>query len=570
MKVIFDSYPALYRSLKGYTKEQFMKDLVAGTIVGVVALPLAIAFGIASGVSPTQGLVTAIIGGFVAALLTGSTSQISGPTGAFIVIVTTISHEFGFEGLAIATVMAGIILLLMGLLKLGTIIRFIPYPIVIGFTSGIAVTIFTTQVKDLFGLDMGGNSPVGFLAKWDAYIGCFHTLNIWSVIFSLATIVIISLTIRYAKKIPAMLLAIVIMTIISYILKNFVGVSGIETIADRFTIETSLPKPQAIPFTFEAIQQLISPAFTIAILGAIVTLLSATMADGASGERHDSNMELVSQGVANMVVPFFGGIPVTGAVARTMTNIKNGGKSPISAIVHTVVLLLILLFLGGLTRHIPTACLAGVLAVVSYNMSEWRTIRSLCKGSRMEVIVLFTTLFLTVVFSLSLAIEVGMLMAMMLFLQRVSENTNVSVQDHHIDLQNEIDYAADTDKHVDLVKGVAVYEIDGPFFFGIANKFDDLMRRTVGTTKPIVRIIRMRKVPFIDSTGMHNLEMFIQSSQAKGIRIILSGVRPKVKESLERMKIDKLIGEDHVFDHINKAAVKANEIATAVAAEAME
>ena len=395
-----DFQPALFQTLKNYSKEKFLSDLMAGIIVGIVALPLAIAFGIASGVSPEKGLVTAIIAGFLISFLGGSTVQIGGPTGAFIVIVYGIIQQFGLEGLAIATVMAGIILVLMGAFKLGTVIRFIPYPIIVGFTSGIALTIFTTQIKDLFGLSIA-EVPADFLSKWAVYFRHFNTTNWLSLAIGVGSILLILLTPKFSKKIPGSLVAIVAMTLVSYFLRNHFGVTGIETIGDRFEINAAMPAPAALPFDMGTINQLLPAAFTIAILGAIESLLSATVADGVTGHKHNSNTELIAQGTANIIVPFFGGIPATGAIARTMTNINNGGKTPVAGLIHAAVLLLILLFLGPLTKHIPMACLAGVLVIVSYNMSEWRTFRSLMKNSRSDVAVLLATFFLTVIFDLT-------------------------------------------------------------------------------------------------------------------------------------------------------------------------
>lgn len=549
--------PKLFSALQSYSKEKFFADLMAGIIVGIVALPLAIAFGIASGVSPEKGLITAIIGGFIVSFLGGSSVQIGGPTGAFIVIVFGIIQTFGIEGLVIATFIAGLILVLMGLFHLGTVIRFIPYPIVVGFTSGIALTIFTTQMKDLFGLTME-KVPADFISKWIAYIQHFDTINLWATAVGVISIALIAITPKISKRVPGSLVAIIVMTVVVYILKNHFGITGIETIGDRFEINASLPDPEPLKFNIETINLLLPSAFTIAILGAIESLLSATVADGVIGERHNSNTELMAQGAANIIVPLFGGIPVTGAIARTMTNINNGGRTPIAGIIHAVVLLLILLFLGPLTKHIPMACLAGVLVVVSYNMSEWRTFRSLLKNPKSDVTVLLITLFLTVIFNLTIAIEIGLLLAILLFLRRVMETTNISVLRNELDLDKGNDQKT-TNEKLNIAPGVEVYEIDGPFFFGIANKFDEQMRN-IGD-RPLIRIIRMRKVPFIDSTGLHNFEIFFRSSQQEGIHIILSGVIPSVRATLHKAGLDKYIGEENIFDHINGAVAKANELA---------
>jgi sulfate permease len=530
---------------------------MAGIIVGIVALPLAIAFGIASGVSPEKGLITAIIGGFIVSFLGGSNVQIGGPTGAFIVIVYSIIQNYGLEGLAIATVMAGLILVLMGCFRLGTIIKYIPYPIVIGFTSGIALTIFTTQIKDLFGLTMA-EVPADFISKWIAYFRSFNTVNWSSLIVGIVSILLIILTPKISKKIPGSLVAIIIMTIVTYILKETFNITGIETIGDRFSnISNDVPEPQPLSINMNTINQLLSPAFTIAILGAIESLLSATVADGVTGDQHNSNTELIGQGVANIVVPFFGGIPVTGAIARTMTNINNGGRTPIAGIIHAIVLLLIFLFLMPLIKLVPMACLAGVLIIVSYNMSGWRTVRSLLKTPKSDVAVLLTTFILTVVFNLTIAIEIGLLLAVLLFLRRVSENVQVSV------LKDELDIAQGTEstqhETLDIAKGIEVYEIDGPFFFGVATKFDELMHNM--GDKPLVRIIRMRKVPFIDSTGLHNLEILVESSHREKIHVILSGVNPKVHETIKRARLNSIIGDEYIFDHITKAVTAANKLA---------
>jgi SulP family sulfate permease len=553
MKKKIDFQPSLFKALKTYSKEKFMSDLMAGIIVGIVALPLAIAFGIASGVSPEKGLITAIIGGFIVSFLGGSSVQIGGPTGAFIVIVYGIVQNFGLEGLAIATVVAGIMLLIMGLLKLGTVIKFIPYPIIVGFTSGIAVTIFTTQIKDWLGLSIE-RVPADFISKWIVYFQHIQTFNIWTFLVGVLSLLIIIYSPRFIKKVPGSLIAIILMTGIVYVLRHYLGFTQIETIGDRFTIDASLPEPEPISFNMETINLLLPSAFTIAILGAIESLLSATVADGVIGKKHNSNTELIAQGAANIIVPIFGGIPVTGAIARTMTNINNGGKTPVAGIIHAVVLLLILLFLGPLTRHIPMACLAGVLIIVSYNMSEWRTFRSLLKNPKSDVAVLLVTFFLTVIFDLTIAIEIGLLIAMFLFMKRVAETTHISVTTDEIDLSAESDVYREEEKLI-LPKGVEVYEIDGPFFFGIANKFDGVMQ-SLGN-KALVRIIRMRKVSFIDSTGLHNLESLCRLSEKEGIQVILSGVNERVRDVFVKTGFNDKIGNENICSHISEAVEKA-------------
>lgn len=550
-----DFQPVLFNTFKNYSREKFFADLMAGMIVGIVALPLAIAFGIASGVSPEQGLATAILAGFIISFLGGSTVQIGGPTGAFIIIVYGIIQQFGTEGLAIATVMAGVMLLLMGLFKLGTIIRFIPYPIVVGFTSGIALTIFTTQIKDLFGLSME-TVPADFLSKWAAYFQHFGTTNGLSLAVGTGSIFLIVITPKFSKKIPGSLIAIIVMTVISYLLRYHLGVKGLETIGDRFEINAGLPTPNKLAFSIGTIDQLLPAAFTIAMLGAIESLLSATVADGVTGHKHHSNTELIAQGAANIIAPFFGGIPATGAIARTMTNINNGGKTPVAGLIHAIVLLLILLFLGPLTKHIPMACLAGILVIVSYNMSEWRTFRSLLKNAKSDVAVLLTTFLLTVIFDLTIAIEIGLLLALVLFMKRMSEVTRITVAKNQIDLSHESEIYHEEEK-LQVPQGVEVYEIDGPFFFGVANKFDECMK-TIGD-KPAIRIIRMRKVPFMDTTGLHNLESLHRLSAKEKIPIILSGVNEQVHETLKKSGFSRLIGEENICSNIHEALKRAAE-----------
>ena len=556
MKNKFDFQPKLVSALKNYSKEKFMTDLMAGIIVGIVALPLAIAFGIASGVSPEKGLITAILGGFFVSLLGGCNVQIGGPTGAFIVIVYGIIQNFGIEGLAIATVVAGIILVIMGALKLGTVIKFIPYPIVVGFTSGIALTIFTTQMKDLFGLTMD-KVPADFISKWIAYFEHFDTMNLWSLLIGLTSIVIIAITPKFSKKIPGSLIAIILMTVVVYVMRYHLGITGIETIGDRFTINASLPGPETINFNMETINLLLPSAFTIAMLGAIESLLSATVADGVTGDKHNSNTELIAQGAANIIVPVFGGIPVTGAIARTMTNINNGGKTPIAGIIHAVILLLILLFLMPLAQYIPMACLAGVLVIVSYNMSGWRVFKALLKNPKSDVTVLLITFFLTVIFDLTVAIEVGLIIACVLFMKRVMETTEISVITDEIDPNKESDLAVH-EENLMIPKGIEVYEINGPYFFGIATKFEETMAQL--GDRPEVRIIRMRKVPFIDSTGIHNLTTLCEMSQKEKTTVILSGVNENVHNVLEKAGFYELLGKENICPNINVALERAKSL----------
>lgn len=549
--------PQLFLSLKNYNRQLFMSDLMAGIIVGIVALPLAIAFGIASGVSPEQGIITAIIAGFLISFLGGSRVQIGGPTGAFIVIVYGVIQNYGFTGLVIATIMAGVILVLLGVFKLGKIIKFIPYPIIVGFTSGIAVTIFTTQIPDMFGLELGGvEAPGDFIGKLGFYFRHFPTMSWTNTAVCVASVLVIVLTPRVMRKIPGSLVAILLMTVVVYLLKTYLGVEGIDTIGDRYSIKSSLPDAVVPDITTEAIGRLFPVAITIALLGAIESLLSATVADGAiGGEKHNSNTELIAQGVANIVTPLFGGIPATGAIARTMTNVNNGGRTPVAGIIHAVVLLLILVSLMPLAQYIPMACLAGVLVIVSYNMSEWRSFKRLLNGPKSDVAVLLVTFFLTVIFDLTVAIEVGMLLAVVLFVKRINDVTQVSVIKDKLDLSGEGEMSQGDDV-LHLPDGVEIYEIDGPFFFGIANKFDESMR-AIGD-KSLVRIIRMRKVPFIDSTGLNNLESLCAKSQKDGIKVILSGVKPEVIAVIGRSRIPEMIGRENVCSHISKALERAD------------
>ena len=554
----FEFKPKLLSTLKNYSKENFMADLMAGIIVGIVALPLAIAFGIASGVSPEKGIITAIVAGFIISLLGGSKVQIGGPTGAFIVIIYGIIQEYGISGLTVATLMAGVLLILLGVFKLGAVIKFIPYPIIVGFTSGIALTIFTTQIADIFGLQFGGEKvPGDFIGKWMLYFKHFDTVNWWNAIVSFVSVFIIAITPKFSKKIPGSLVAIVFVTLAVYLMKTYGGITCIDTIGDRFTIQSQLPDAVVPELNWEAIKNLFPVAITIAVLGAIESLLSAAVADGVIGDRHDSNTELIAQGVANVVAPIFGGIPATGAIARTMTNINNGGKTPIAGMIHAVVLLLILLLLMPLAQYIPMACLAGVLVIVSYNMSGWRTFKALLKNPKSDVSVLLITFFLTVIFDLTIAIEWGLVLACVLFMRRVMETTEISVIKDEIDPNKESDLEVHEENLI-IPEGVEVYEINGPYFFGIATKFEEMMANM--GERPKVRIIRMRKVPFIDSTGINNLRNLYERTHKRGVTVILSGVTEKVRASLVKFGVDKEIGEENIFPHIVPALARATEL----------
>mgnify|MGYP002623736985 CR=1 FL=1 len=562
--------PKLFSTLKDYNRKQFMTDLLAGIIVGIVALPLAIAFGIASGVTPEKGIITAIVAGLIVSVFGGSKVQIGGPTGAFIIIIYGIIQQYGFEGLTIATLLAGVFLILFGVLHLGTIIKYIPYPIVVGFTSGIALTIFTTQIKDLLGLTMQ-SVPSDFIEKWIAYVGAFPSVDWWSAGVGLASVAIIASWNKVAsllrplssflQKLPGSLIAIILMTVAALLLKQYAGVTSIETIGDRFSISNQLPGAQVPQLTWDVIKGLVSPAITIAILGAIESLLSATVADGVIGDRHNSNTELIAQGIANLASPIFGGIPATGAIARTMTNINNGGRTPVAGIIHAAVLLIIFLFLMPLAQYIPMACLAGVLVIVAYNMSGWRSFMSIMRNPKSDVIVLWVTFLLTVIFDLTVAIEVGLICACLLFMRRMAETTDVKVISDEINPEEETsDFQLGNLEHLTIPDGVEVYEINGPYFFGAGNKFEEIMGALHRGRRPKVRIIRMRKVPFVDSTGIHNLTNLCLMSQAEGIQIVLSGVSPQVQTVLHKAGFDTMLGEDNICSHINIALERARQL----------
>lgn len=559
--------PKLFSSLRTYNKQRLLQDAIAGMIVGIVAIPLAIAFGISSGVGPTEGLVTAIIAGFIISAFGGSKVQIGGPTGAFIVIIYGIIQQHGLTGLLIATIMAGILLIFMGLFRLGNVIKFVPYPVIIGFTAGIAVTIFTTQMNDLFGMGIQ-DAPADFIHKWICYFEHWRDINWWAFAVGVVSLLIIVFSTKISKKIPGSLVAIVLMTLVVWLLREFGGVTSITTIGDLYTLPDGMPAPHLPALhlaegetLFNLVRDLFPSAFTIAMLGAIESLLSAMVADGVIGDKHNSNTELIAQGVANVVVPFFGGIPATGAIARTMTNINNGGRTPIAGIIHAVVLLLVLLFLGPLVGMIPMACLAGVLIVVSYNMSGWRSFLWLAKAPKSDFIVMLVTFVLTVIFDLTIAIEVGLLLAVILFLKRTNEATVIRSFSDEIDptYHNDVRLHGNDLDMLHIPPHTEVYEIDGPYFFGIANKFDEISQR-IGADGQKVRILRMRKVSFMDSTGIHNLEQLYLRSQRCGMTLVLSGVNKHVFKTLEKSGLVQLIGRENIRDHINGALARAEEI----------
>lgn len=545
--------PKILTALRNYTWQNFISDLSAGVIVGIVAIPLAIAFGIASGVSPEKGIITAIVGGFLISALGGSRVQIGGPTGAFVVVVYGIVHKFGLNGLMIATIMAGIILIIFGLARFGSMIKFIPYPVIAGFTSGIAVIIFLSQIKDFLGLRMG-DIPSEFFDKLTAYFQNMGTANYYALGISLLSLLIIIFWQRFFKKIPGSLVALLVSTILVMVFKL-----PVETIGSRFgQIKASLSAPSLPQFDFGTIKGLVGPALTIAILAGIEALLSAVVADGMIGGEHRSNMELVANGVANVMSPLFGGIPATGAIARTATNIKNGGRTPIAGIVHAVVLLLIMLFFGKWASLIPLSCLAAVLVVVAYNMSEWRSFLALLKSPHSDVIVLLLTFGLTVVLDLTIAIEIGLLMAVFLFMRRMAIVTNVDIITKELEDADENGPDEQGLENRVVPKGVEVYEINGPLFFGAAYKFEEALNEI--EKRPRVMIIRMRNVPAIDSTGIQTLKQILKKSKKHNMAFVLAGLQSQPHDALEQVGLLPVIGSENICDNIDQALERAREI----------
>ena len=536
---------------EGYSRELFLKDLTAGVLVGIVALPLAIAFAIASGVQPEQGLYTAVIAGFFISLLSGSRVQIGGPTGAFIVIVYGIVQKYGYEGLATATFMAGGLLLLMGFSRLGSIIKFIPYPVTVGFTSGIALIIAAGQVRDFLGLTMDG-VPSEFLEKLFAYQEHLSSLNFYALGLGVLSIFIILFWPRVTHRLPGSLIALIVTTALVHAFEL-----PVETIGSRYgSVPQGLPRPHLPSFSWPLLQELFLPALSIALLAGIESLLSAVVADGMTGRRHRSNMELVAQGVANLLSPIFGGIPATGAIARTATNIKNGGRTPVSGMVHAFVLLLIMLFLGQWAALIPMATLAGILMVVSYNMSEWRLFVKLFHGPRSDVLVLVITFGLTVLLDLTVAIQVGIVLAALLFMQRMAQVTQIGLVTQMLS-EDEDDSDPNAIGSRDIPEGVEVFEIDGPFFFGAADKFKNAITRI--ERPPKVLILRLRKVLTIDATGLMALEEFIHQTVRSGTHLICSGTQEQTKEMMEKAGLLKLLGAQNFFETIDEALEHASE-----------
>lgn len=526
---------------KGLLTKNLTNDLFAGVIVGIVALPLAIAFAVASGVSPEKGIITAVVAGFIISLLGGSRVQIGGPTGAFIIIVYGIVQKYGIDGLIISTILAGIMLITFGLLRLGSILKFFPHPLIVGFTSGIALVIFSTQIKDALGLPID-KLPAEFIDKWEVYFHQIQNFNLSAVLITVGTIIITLFSDRIIPKVPGSFIAIIAMTAIVSIFG--IPVNTIESIFGSI--------PNNIELTFPTIHldqlgQYMQPALTIALLGAIESLLSAVVADGMISSNHRSNTELIAQGVANIVTPFFGGIPATGAIARTATNVRNNGRTPIAGIMHAVTLLLIMLFFGKWAVLIPMPCLAGILIVVAYNMSEMKSFFSILRGSKYDVFILVSTFVLTVFVDLTVAIEVGVVLSSLLFMQRMSKLSKI------IPLEAESDTL---ENYADIPKGVEIFEISGPFFFAAARRYEETLKDISHTSKVV--IIRMRHVPFIDGTGLQNLRQTIKDLKSRRIQIVLSGVQPEVLEELEKGNIHTLIGPANICSNFDLALIRTN------------
>jgi SulP family sulfate permease len=544
--------PKLLSTLKGYDGAQFGRDVAAGVIVGIVALPLAIAFAIASGVTPDRGLWTAIVAGFLISAFGGSRVQIGGPTGAFVVIVYGIVQKHGIDGLTVATLMAGVLLVIMGVAKLGSAIKFIPHPVITGFTSGIAVIIFSSQVKDLLGLNMSA-VPAEFLGKWVAFAEHVTTFTPAAIAVAATSLVIIVAWPRIMQRIPSPFVALIVTTVGARLLHL-----PVETIGTRFgELNAALPHPQLPHLTLAQLTDLVGPAFTIAMLAAIESLLSAVVADGMIGGRHRSNMELVAQGIANIASPLFGGIPATGAIARTATNVRNGGRTPVAGMTHSITLLLITLFFGRYAALIPLATLAAILVVVAYHMSEWRTFRTELRAPKSDVAVLLTTFSLTVLVDLTVAIAVGMVLAAFLFIRRMATVTNVNIFSSGVDDDLSLDPAEPWRRAIP--PGVSVFEINGPFFFGAVETFRDTLDDL--DVRPRVLIIRMRDVHALDSTGMHALRDVVRRSRRAGTEVLLADVQPQPRSALETSGALAEIGATNVVPDIDDALARAYELA---------
>jgi len=553
--------PEIVPSLRGYGRSQFFTDLASGAVVGIVALPLAVAFAIASGVTPERGLYSAIVGGFLISLLGGSRVQIGGPTGAFVVIVYGIVQVHGVEGLLVATIMAGLILIAMGVARLGTVIKYIPYPVVTGFTSGIALVIFLGQIRDLLGLEME-EVPAEFFPRLASYVEYLPTLNPSAVLIAGGCLAILAIWPRYIRRLPAPIVALVAATLAVHLFRI-----PVETLGDRFgEISSSLPRPSLPSVDPAMIRDLIGPAFAIALLAGIESLLSAVVADGLLGTRHNSDMELIGQGVANIAAPLFGGIPATGGIARTATNIRNGGRTPIAGIAHALTLLVIILFFGRLAALIPFAALAAILVMVAYHMSEWRSFRMEMSAPRSDVFVLLTTFTLTVLFDLVIAIEVGMVLAAFLFMRRMAEVTDIeAVTGKRMKAEEDANseqgedgapVRGEIDGHA-IPHGVEIYEIHGPFFFGAAQKFRDRVESLSG--RPKVLILRMRRVPAIDSTAIHALWNVASQSRSEGTLLLISELPPLPTHALLRSTAIGTIGEENLYPSLEEALRRAQE-----------
>ena len=531
---------------KGLLTKNISNDIFAGVIVGIVALPLAIAFAVASGVSPEKGIITAVVAGFLISLLGGSRVQIGGPTGAFIIIVYGIVQKYGFDGLMISTIMAGIMLIAFGMLRLGSILKFFPHPLIVGFTSGIALIIFSSQINDFFGLHLT-KVPADFIQKWLLYFDNFDKLNWYAVVIASATVIITLYFQKIVKKIPGSIIAIVLATLAV----KFFNIP-VATIESNFgEISNNFNMPSLPQVDFETIKALIQPAFAIALLGSIESLLSAVVSDSMIGGKHRSNMELIAQGTANIGSSIFGGIPATGAIARTATNVKNGGRTPLAGIAHALALLSIMLLFAPYAKLIPLSCLAGILIVVAYHMSEWRQFISILKGNRMDIIILLTTFFLTVIFDLIIAIEIGIVLSSFMFMKRMSE----SVQIQNISTETTNSEHLFDEEFLELPTGVLLYEINGPLFFGAARQFQETITNT--HLQPKIIIIRMRYVPLIDATGYQSLKEIIKSFKARGITVILSGISDALKNDFEKNEMFLVIDQDFIIKDIKDAIEKA-------------
>ena len=538
---------------EGYSLKTFYSDLIAGIVVGIVALPLAIAFGIASGVKPEQGLYTAVVAGFVISFFGGSRVQVSGPTGAFIVVVYGIVQQYGYEGLAVATFLAGLILIAMGFARMGILLRFIPYPVTVGFTSGIALIIFSSQIRDFFGLAVE-KVPAPFVDKWLLYSESFHTLNPAAAGVGLVSLLIVFLFPKLTLRIPSSLCAIVLATLAVSLFSI-----PVETIGTRFgSVPNAIPAPRMIYLSWDLIVKMFPPALTIAFLGAIESLLSAVVADGLMGTRHRSNMELVAQGIGNVISPLFGGIPATGAIARTATNIKNGGQTPVAGLIHAVVLLLIMIFFGKWAALIPMPTLAAILIYVAYNMGDWSSFRHTLRSPKSDVAVLLTTFFLTVLIDLTVAIEVGVVLAAFLFLQRMESVAEIGNTTNTLGIDDDEEEDPNAISKKEVPPGVEVFELYGPLFFGAVERFKTAMKRV--ERSPKVMILRMRNVPAIDASGLFALEELLLRARRDGTVLLLSGLKAQPREAISESGLAEKIGAQNLLPSIDEALRRARKL----------